>query len=530
MGSRWIIAAALTIVPLTSSYAQQSHLDSRQQIEQLSRTFNERFNKQDAAAIAGMFTKDAVRVSPGVGAVSVGPQAIEESFKTQFTLGFGRIDRVIDQVSSLGPDAAIAFGVYQVSGQGQNGPLKIEGYWTEIDVRERDVWKIRLLTVVPKSAPAAVALAAPAPAAPAPVALAAPATVALAVQVKSDGAGAESKPAAAATSASEAKSNPEVKNISEVKNASDVRNISDVKGAPEAKNVSEVRMISEARNVSEVKNVSEAKSVSEVRNISEAKNNPEPKGIPELKGTSEGRNSTDPKKSVVLVTIDKEQQKMTVSIDGVQKYDWPVSTGRAGYSTPSGSYTATSMNEIWYSRQWDNAPMPHAIFFMKDGHAIHATLDVKNLGKPASHGCVRLSPANATTLFALVKANGLENTHVVLGGVTPGGEYKGAGPATARYGQQAGAVLYENGDGYYAQQPQARAYYAQPQANGYYAQPQANAYYSQPQARAYYTQQSQARGYYAQPQARAYYGQPAASARSYYAAPQGYYVVPYAPQ
>ena len=164
--------------------------------------------------------------------------------------------------------------------------------------------------------------------------------------------------------------------------------------------------------------------------------------------------------------------------------------------------------------------MPHAIFFMKDGHAIHATLDVKNLGKPASHGCVRLSPANATTLFALVKANGLENTHVVLGGVTPGGEYKGAGPAIARYGQQAGATVYETGDGYYAQQ-QARAYYAQPQANGYYAQPQ---------ARAYYTQQSQARGYYAQPQARAYYGQPAASARSYYAAPQGYYVVPYTPQ
>ena len=169
--------------------------------------------------------------------------------------------------------------------------------------------------------------------------------------------------------------------------------------------------------------------------------------------------------------------------------------------------------------------MPHAIFFMKDGHAIHGTLDVKNLGKPASHGCVRLSPENATTLFALVKANGLENTQVVLGGVTPGGEYKGAGPATARYGQQAGVALYENGDGYYAQQPQARAYYAQPQANGYYAQPQANAYYSQPQARAYYTQQPQARGYYAQPAAA---GRAVAAPR--YAAPQGYYVMPYAPQ
>ena len=73
---------------------------------------------------------------------------------------------------------------------------------------------------------------------------------------------------------------------------------------------------------------------------------------------------------------------MTVSVDGVKRYDWPVSTGRAGYSTPSGNYTATSMNEIWYSRQWDNAPMPHSVFFMKDGHAIHGSNDVKNSASP----------------------------------------------------------------------------------------------------------------------------------------------------
>ena len=68
---------------------------------------------------------------------------------------------------------------------------------------------------------------------------------------------------------------------------------------------------------------------------------------------------------------------MTVFLDGVEKYDWPVSTGRAGYSTPSGTYTATSMNEVWYSKQWDNSPMPHSIFFMKDGHAIHGSYGVK---------------------------------------------------------------------------------------------------------------------------------------------------------
>ena len=77
-------------------------------------------------------------------------------------------------------------------------------------------------------------------------------------------------------------------------------------------------------------------------------------------------------------------------MDGVRQYHWPVSTGAPGYSTPSGTYTASSMNEIWYSKQWDNAPMPHAVFFTKEGHAIHGTNEVRRLGKPASHGCVRL--------------------------------------------------------------------------------------------------------------------------------------------
>jgi lipoprotein-anchoring transpeptidase ErfK/SrfK len=112
-----------------------------------------------------------------------------------------------------------------------------------------------------------------------------------------------------------------------------------------------------------------------------------------------GTKKTSP---AIVISIDKSKQIMTVSLDGVETYEWPVSTGKAGYSTPSGTYTATSMNEIWYSKQWDNAPMPHSIFFMKDGHAIHGSLDVKNLGKPASHGCVRISPENAGTLYALV--------------------------------------------------------------------------------------------------------------------------------
>src|SRR5438876_981463 len=80
------------------------------------------------------------------------------------------------------------------------------------------------------------------------------------------------------------------------------------------------------------------------------------------------------------------------------------------------------LTALRHTKQWDNAPMPHAIFYMKDGHAIHGTLEERNLGKPASHSCVRISRANATALYALVKEKGLKNTQVVLSGTTPGGE------------------------------------------------------------------------------------------------------------
>ena len=181
---------------------------------------------------------------------------------------------------------------------------------------------------------------------------------------------------------------------------------------------------------------------------------------------------TEKSGSALLINIDKTKQKMTVFLDGVQKYDWPVSTGRAGYSTPSGTYTATSMNEVWYSKEWDNSPMPHSIFFMKDGHAIHGSYEVKTLGKAVSHGCVRISPQNAATLYVLVKKNGLKNTEVVLTGVTPGGEYKVARPAY----RQADSDWSEPGDNYYAQRRQGLSgrlfgdpYYSG--AQGYYRPP-----------------------------------------------------------
>jgi hypothetical protein len=118
----------------------------------------------------------------------------------------------------------------------------------------------------------------------------------------------------------------------------------------------------------------------------------------------------------ILITVDKSAQRMTVTRDGEALYTWPVSTGRSGYATPSGSFTPFRMEADHYSKEWDDAPMPHSIFFTKIGHAIHGSYETKKLGTPASHGCVRLSPAHAATLFAMVKQDGVTNTKVVLTG------------------------------------------------------------------------------------------------------------------
>jgi lipoprotein-anchoring transpeptidase ErfK/SrfK len=104
---------------------------------------------------------------------------------------------------------------------------------------------------------------------------------------------------------------------------------------------------------------------------------------------------------------------MTVSENGVRAYSWAISTGRKGYRTPTGSYRPTRLHRIWYSSKYENAPMPHSIFF-RGGYAIHGTDRLKSLGRPASHGCVRLHPSNARKLYNLVLAYGRKHTRIVV--------------------------------------------------------------------------------------------------------------------
>ena len=142
--------------------------------------------------------------------------------------------------------------------------------------------------------------------------------------------------------------------------------------------------------------------------------------IPEPNSAS---TTTQPRKTAVpdiLIVVSKPTQIMTVTVDGHVRYRWRVSTGATHYSTPDGSYTPFRMELMHYSREFDNAGMPHAIFFTQRGHSIHGS-DHPGLGTAVSHGCVRLTLSNATTLYQLVQSVGMAKTKVVVSGRDPPG-------------------------------------------------------------------------------------------------------------
>lgn len=115
----------------------------------------------------------------------------------------------------------------------------------------------------------------------------------------------------------------------------------------------------------------------------------------------------------LYAVIDISDQRMGVLLDGVQLHYWKTSTARSGYRTPLGTFRPKRLERMWYSTKYDNAPMPYSVFFY-GGYAIHGTDDLKNLGRPASHGCVRLHPDNAEILFNLIRKIGISGTRIVV--------------------------------------------------------------------------------------------------------------------
>jgi uncharacterized protein (TIGR02246 family) len=161
MRSPWTISPLAALCFAASASAQQVDQSTQQQIKELVATYAEKFNKQDAAGIAGLYTTDGVLVSSAQKAVKSGPQEIEQFYQSgAFKSGMNHVDLTVDQVTPLGTNAVISMGEYHLTGQGQTGPMKVDGHWTGVDIREGGTWKIRLATAVPNPSPAASSAAA----------------------------------------------------------------------------------------------------------------------------------------------------------------------------------------------------------------------------------------------------------------------------------------------------------------------------------------------------------------------------------
>jgi hypothetical protein len=165
----------------------------------------------------------------------------------------------------------------------------------------------------------------------------------------------------------------------------------------------------------------------------------------------------------VLINVDKSTQQMTVSVDGTPRYQFAVSTGRPGLGTPSGTFHPQRMERTWFSKEYYNSPMPHSIFF-HGGFAIHGSYEISHLGGPASHGCIRLHPDNAATLYTLVQQQGMEATTIVVSGELAARRP----PAATDYPPSAGRRLPPP-DNQFPPLFQQSPYYQQ--SPGYYQQP-----------------------------------------------------------
>jgi len=117
----------------------------------------------------------------------------------------------------------------------------------------------------------------------------------------------------------------------------------------------------------------------------------------------------------LTASVDLSRQKMIVSVNGEARYSWPISSGTSRFPTPTGTFSPQWTSRMWYSKKYDNSPMPNAVF-INGGVAVHGTYHTAALGSPASHGCIRLSPANAKTFYALVQRHGLQRTRVSVHG------------------------------------------------------------------------------------------------------------------
>jgi len=111
----------------------------------LATKIDEAFNKNDAGALAALFTEDGVLVTPE--GIFFGRQAIEKRYVELFQRWPVTSSTSQRDLLNAIDNAAWSTGEWWSTLQSENGPEFERGYWSAIYVREGDGWKIRMLTI-----------------------------------------------------------------------------------------------------------------------------------------------------------------------------------------------------------------------------------------------------------------------------------------------------------------------------------------------------------------------------------------------
>jgi lipoprotein-anchoring transpeptidase ErfK/SrfK len=252
----------------------------------------------------------------------------------------------------------------------------------------------------------------------------------------------------------------------------------------------------------------EAATVPEARAAKDTSAPEKPEVKPEVKSEAAAKPAPPPEPTLTA-KIDLAKQTMVVAEDGDVKYSWPISSGAEEFPTPRGTFRPQWVAKMWYSRKYDNAPMPNAVF-ISGGVAIHATQHVGSLGRPASHGCIRLAPGNAKTFYGLVGKHGLKMTRVSIYG-NP--KWRSAPAVANRDAPSRKYAARQQDSGSWFSSPkqyrQVSAYdpgFTQRQYRQVYRPAPRGYYYGAAPPRVYYQRRSQDRVVYVQrPQRRYYY-------------------------
>jgi uncharacterized protein (TIGR02246 family) len=154
-----LVGFAISLAVLT--FAQQKDTvdpELRQQLHALGKKMNDALDKNDAAAVAACFTEDGVYVT-NTGPVN-GREAIKKWFADDFQEWHHSNDTSKWDLNSpriIGTAVAVS-GAWSATIQGKTGaPIHLEGYWSEIDIREGNDWKFQMMTFNLTPAPAAPA-------------------------------------------------------------------------------------------------------------------------------------------------------------------------------------------------------------------------------------------------------------------------------------------------------------------------------------------------------------------------------------